>query len=669
MTGAAQLSAWLRSRAQLAGRVVAPEEALLSGRFARYAARRLGAFLFSRGWNTALHVLELTWLAEVFSARAFVASLALQNLSLVLDAGYWGALEGMRRRMRSLGRGSEAASHLTHWLTAALWAGLLIAVVPMTRAAWGLFVHNETPSMLHVYALVCALRLGADVILRTYYSGVYAYRRVYRPIWSLFLAPGVLFLGTVLFWRAAGGWSFPIALVASVILSRGLLFHFSRRAYRQQRTPEPLWRFGVRAWSVSGAVVREAALASLANLGTRLGSIVLLAAVVPSLSSVTWDEADEPTIAPFALALHVSTPLLLLASQWGIVFYHDWKRLEDEGASLLARRLERRLLGVAVVLGLVAWASTAALSRVFVPFEDSHDTLLALLPAMLGISLWTAIQLRGFARGEFVRQAASAMAMLLVLWVAISGTWAGPTTWYLALAAGPWSAIALGLLLGRWSDHRATGLVPSAARWMRALRGHRRELVVWRARANHDARVVALRIADALGSSGAVLQLRDQVFWFEELATARRRSGWVALGAGTLTRLDRLGEGAGRGLAPRLQEEHLLPGATADVSAALERSHAARFPGGFAVRVGAAPPAAFLALEASVRQSLWTDALRDQRVARGGGRSGWFVTAHAPQGILEVFFVAPKPVDPRTASEWRAELRLHTWRPTDVQRG
>ena len=44
--------------------------------------------------------------------------------------------------------------------------------------------------------------------------------------------------------RNDAGWSFPLALVASVIVSRTLLVRFTARAYRLQRVPAPGLRLG-----------------------------------------------------------------------------------------------------------------------------------------------------------------------------------------------------------------------------------------------------------------------------------------------------------------------------------------------------------------------------------------------------------------------------------------
>jgi hypothetical protein len=662
MTGAEQLRTWLRSRARLAGQVVAPEEALLAGRFARYAARRLTAFVIARAWATGLHVLELTWLAEIFSAKAFVASLALQNVMLVLDAAYWGALEAMRRRARELGPSSEAAALVTRWLTSAVWAGAAIALLPIARAVWA-YVHDEqTPSMLHVYALACTFRLGADIVVRTYYSGVYAYRRVHRPLWSVFVGPVLLVAGTLALWRLLAGWSFPAALVVSVVVSRGLLVRFTRRAYRVQRVPAPRLRpFMLRLRRPDWPMVRATLLAALANTTSRLGGVVLLAAVIPSLST-TVDEAEMPIVEPFALALHLASPLLLLASQWGLVFYHDHKRLEDEGSRALADGLHRRLVETGVLIGVFAWAAASALVLQYVPYEEIRETLLALLPTTVGLSTWAALQLRGFARGDFARQAASAVAMIAVLAVVLATPRdatleRAPASWYLALGAGPWAAILIHALLSFVEDAHAVGLVPSFATFARALAGSRRDVVVWHGKVTRRAPLVAERIAAALGDDGAVVRSGDRLTWFDR--SDRPRAQWLRVASGLLTDLSATERGTGRVLLTEVAREER----SADTRLpALAATHARLFPGGFVVRIMRRAPAPFLALSPVIRQAIWRDALREHGGGRAQARSGFHVTTFGPRGPIEAVFVAPRPVAVAAAGEWKNALRRCGWK-------
>ncbi|MBX3188509.1 MAG: hypothetical protein KF819_15950 [Labilithrix sp.] len=665
-TGRRALATWLARRAPLAGQMVAVEESLLSGRFGRYAFRRLGAFILARGWGIGLHVLELTWLATVFSAKPFVASLALQNVTLVLDAALFGALEGMRRRARELGPATESAAIVSRWLTVAIWLAIAITITPILRVGWQWLEGGLAPSLFHVYAMICALRLGADVVLRTYYSGVFAHHRVYRPLWTPLVPPTLVIGVTLALWPALAGWSFPIALAASVIASRALLYHFTRSAYRLRRVCPPRWRLTLRLRGkpFDWRLLRDAVLAGIANTTTRIGGVVLLAAIVPSLARPDVFEEEASAVEPFAFALHIAAPLLFVAGQWGLVFYHDWKRLEDELAETLAAHLHGRLLATAAIVSVVAWASACALVSIWVPLEEVWPALLALFPAALGLSVWTALQLRGFARGEFIRQVASAAAMIAVIWVALSSTFLGTTTWYIALGAGPWAAIAFHAVFSRWRAAPATGEVTTLATWVRALGRTRTAVTIWEARAIDRPVRVAARIASELGDRGALVRLGRRVVWFEHVENANlgdARAAWLRAGHGALVALD---GGAPPEPGDRLRAKLEASGRLAQPARApldaLAAAHARLFPDGVVLRVGAPSPAAFLGLAPTLRQAIWRDALRGQRGIRS--RSGWFVTVYAPEGATELLFAAPRPIESEHAAAWYAKLAPFGWR-------
>ena len=671
-TGAEVLGAWLARRKKSAGQIVSVEESLLAGRFPRYALRRLTAFLMARAWGIGLHVIELTWLAHVFSAKAFVASLALQNATLVLDAWFFGALEGLRRRARELGAGSEAAALTARWLTGAIWLGLAIVVVPAGRAVYEWSADERTPTLFHVYAFLCGVRLAADLVLRTYYSGVFAHHRVYRPLWTPLVPPALTVGVTALLWKRFGGWAFTIALASSLVVSRAILFVYTRRAYRLRRVPQPRWRFALRKPKVDVGLLRDAFLAGLANITTRIGGVVLLAAVIPSLTSHNaggpFDD-DVQEVEPFAFALHLASPLLFVAGQWGLLFYHDWKRLEGELADSLARHLHWRLLVTACLVAVVTWLGASALVVVWVSWEATWPTLLALFPAMLGLSIWTALQLRGFARGEFGRQVASAIGMVTALWLALSSSVTGPVSWYLALAGGPWVAIALHALFELFARPASTGEVALVATWVRALDGAKGEVRVWEARVAQRPAYVTARIGTALGERGAAVRANNQLLWFER-APFTDRGVWLRLGGGAFVTLVDHGAATAEAHRKNLETNERLARPDDGALASLERAHARLFPKGFVLRVGRRPPPSFEALEPAARQAIWRDGLRHQRRIRG--RSPWFVTTFAPRGPAEVLFVAPRPITSEEAQAWHTQIAPFGWRilpPTSATTG
>jgi hypothetical protein len=648
LSGQARLTAWLRAQASR-DRVVALEEALLGGTFWRFARRRLSVFGFARGWATALHVVELTFLIAIFAARPFVASLALQNATLVVDAFWWGALEGLRRRIRIIGVRTDAQVLTTRYLSVATVAGLLGCVVPLARLAWRWHA-GSPPTMLDAYALVCLVRLALDLGLRTLYSGVYAYGRVHRPAWSAPVAPTVLVGLTVALWPWLAGWSFVAALLVSVLCSRALLLRFTLRAYRLRGLPLPAWR--LRRWGrrPDWRLLGESALAGVANLTTRLASVVLLGAVLPSLGR------GDDDIQLLAYVLHLVAPLILITSQWGFIFYHDWKRLEADVAAALARRLHASLLAVGVCIAVIAWGVTVLLVLAFTGWRWAPvaGVLTALGPTYLGLSLWTALQLRGFSRGEFTSQALSAGVVI----AAVAGSGAAafdPGIWYWTLAGCPWLAIAAHAVLARWLRAAPSAGPSTLDGWIVRLARQRASVVVWRAQlAGARPAIVVEQIRRALPARGSVVCWRGWLFCYEPRPGAGR-DAWVGLCAGLLTQLQTLPAGGSGRAVQELVRLGWLIAPTGPLDAdQLTRAHARLFPEGFTLRVGHAPPRAFAALAGEVRQAIWRDAIRRATGIRrraSPASASWRVTVLAPAGRLTHVFVAPRAAAPGDASD------------------
>jgi hypothetical protein len=497
-------------------------------------------------------------------------------------------------------------------------------------------------------------------------SGVFAHGRVYRPLATFFVGPLLLLAVTWTGWSVIGPWSFPLGVLLSSVASRSLAFVYVRRAYRITRTPEPPLRLQLapsprvrarRAEVLVGPPLRDVVLGALASTTSRVGSVVLLAAAIPSLSSAMAGD-DEP-LQRLVLALHLAAPLFALASQWGSVFYHDWKRLEDEAASGLARELALRLHVVALVVGAIAYGALVLVVTRFASWTDASPTLLALAPATLGASVWSALQLRGFAHGAFVDQAAGAVAMMVVVGLALGAEALGDAAWFVAVGLGPWAAVLAHAALGLVPRLRARRATPigSLPLFLRALARARGDVVLREARVASSAGVVASRVARALDAEdreGGCARLGATLLWFEP-APGRGLAWWLARGGGLLAGVREVGRGPGRALVGRVAREAAGGGGEAAALARLRAAHATCFPRGFVLEIGAPPPPAFLALAPTVRQAVWRDALREV-AGRKRPRSGFGVVAWAPTGAVSAVFATPKPVDGDAARRFRAAL-------------
>ena len=241
------LAAWFSRQAARARRVVYLEDALLGGRFAGYAWHRLRFFLARYILSLVLHTVQVILLYKFFPLRQFQSLLLVQAAAALVSGFWWGSLEAMRARVRTLQR--ERQSHhlpqeIACWLNLSLRLAAVVVLglalrflAPMAlgRKGW-----SFGPADLYLAAIL--LRLALDLVARTYHSGVYALRRVFRPLPSI-LATELLGFGAVLaFWPWLRVWSLPLAFLVSTLAGQALLYRFTSRAYSQLGLP--VWPSG-----------------------------------------------------------------------------------------------------------------------------------------------------------------------------------------------------------------------------------------------------------------------------------------------------------------------------------------------------------------------------------------------------------------------------------------
>jgi hypothetical protein len=656
-----ELSRWLRRRSRKDARRLTIEAALIGGGFARYAARRLSAFLISRTGALVTHVVELTILINLFSQRALVNSLLLSNGAAIVDAFWWGALEVMRTRLRSAGRSGDD-HEIRRWVTRALWLSLAMI------AGTGAFVaHNiwraGALSPLDGYALAIAARLAIDLIARAYYSGAYAHQRIYRPIAAIIAIEPIGLIVIALGWKHLGAWAFPAGLVATTIVSRAVMFHYTLRSYRMQRLvlPAPTLR---RLRGRAPEKLRPILIAGCANLTTRLGATLVFGALLRvGLASEGLDR--------FTFTLHLISPLIGGAAAWGRVFYHDWKRLEDDLSAGLRRRLERHLVATAIAVGLTLWAMSFGTAALMLGTHDMQRELLSLLPAFLALAYLSGRQLRDFALGDFRRLTLASLLLCSSLTLAlVIGGPDDPARWHLLLAGA--LAVGVGGLLVLDAHRRPSlhGLQSTMLSWLSALAAVDSPVSIGSARVEDGAialRCVAERLALALGARGAVIALsrRGRLLWFERAPVTLSTAALVKSAAGTLRQLRRLPDAPdGR----RALEGALAAGLVAAppddaTSAPLVADFRRRFPDGFVVDLAARRPCPALHREpASVKRLVWQDALRAAR--RGGGarpRGALEITSFRPVGEIRLLFAAPRRADDAARLAWRRRLEAANW--------
>jgi hypothetical protein len=326
--------------------------------------------------------------------------------SLLVSGAWWGLLEVMRERLRVFaiaGDRDDVEREIGRWLVLSIMSATAVTGVGAVVLTMVLPADGDTIGQFYAFLVVVELALRMPV--RVLHSGMYATRRIYRPLWSLF-APTVaqlLVLGVGVFFYPAA--AVVIAIVASNAISLWITIRYTLRLYRLNGL-WPKYRFARPLRSLLPSIpVRQGIEATLAGLGLRLDAVALLAiagiygtntrAFDLTAGFEAWREIDAFQF--FYLVL----PLFRGAYEATAVFYFDFVRLRRIPA-LREYRLWffHRLLWITPVVTLYFWA-LAALLGLFVLPDIPFAFLLALLPLFIVRSLIGTFQIRLFAEGQF----------------------------------------------------------------------------------------------------------------------------------------------------------------------------------------------------------------------------------------------------------------------------
>jgi hypothetical protein len=226
------LSTWLERQARREEKIVYLEEALLGNRFWRYSVFRLRFFFARYALASAVHAVNVVLLYRFFPETSFVLVLVAYAAAGLVSNFWWGALEAMRGEVRRLYR--SQAPHLIpravgRWLSLSLQLTLVALVCTL---AWlGAQLGTGTFGAQHLYLLAILLGLSLQFFTRAYHSGIYAIRRIYRPLPAILgveLAGVAVALASV---PLLGAWALPLGALVGVLVMSLLTLVFTRRAY------------------------------------------------------------------------------------------------------------------------------------------------------------------------------------------------------------------------------------------------------------------------------------------------------------------------------------------------------------------------------------------------------------------------------------------------------
>lgn len=431
------LAGWLERRRRRSARRVGIADALIAGQWGAYVRYRLRWFSLRFVIGAVLHGINLAILVRVFSANLGAVSGTYAVVGLA-RAAWWGVLEGLRSRIRSLfreGRSHRADDEIAAWLKLSLRVAAMAGVIVVVAIVALVSVSGMSPVTAFVAtALVITV---VDVPVRCYHSGLSAVRRIYRPLPVLLLLDlsSLLVLGAL--WPLIGSWAVPVAqLVAGVAMAAATL-RYTRRLYwfigldpvrrlRQRRTRAARpGRSDLLAGASSAAMSIDATLLAILSIGA--------------------DRVDA-----LAAVIVVILPGLRAGVDWANLFYFDLARLGVGAFRRYRAFVADRLQWLSVVIGLAASVVGVAAAAVAVP-DVGATILLALVPLFLARSALAVTEVAAFTNGAHQRLIGASAIVLIgsvpaafvgdarVLLLALT---VASVAGYLVLRQAEWTAVA-----------------------------------------------------------------------------------------------------------------------------------------------------------------------------------------------------------------------------------
>ena len=396
---------WFERAARREGRTVSLYASLLTGKIVGYFAYRMRYALLLDGTRYVIHVAEFLIILTSLGGLAAFTVMMLRVGSLIVSGAWWGLLEVMRERLRALAQSADTDGierEIGRWLVLSAISGAVVIIGG--GVALAVLFPPDQDALGSLYAFLIIIELALRMPVRVLHSGMFATRRIYRPLWSMFAptAVSLVVIGVGIFLYPAG--AIVLAIIASNAISIWITVHYTVRAYRLTR----LWpKIGGRSIRdlLPSIPPRLGIEATLAGLGLRLDAVaVLLIAGIYSTNTRAFDLTagfsgwrDVDVFQFFYLVL----PLFRGSYEATAVFYFDFVRLRRIPAFRQFRlSFFHRLLWLTPVITLYFWSLAIPLVLWVLP-DIPFSFLLALLPLFVLRSLIGAYQIRLFAEGQF----------------------------------------------------------------------------------------------------------------------------------------------------------------------------------------------------------------------------------------------------------------------------
>ncbi|MCD2158184.1 hypothetical protein LQL77_31350 [Rhodococcus cerastii] len=400
----------------------------LTGRALAYFRYRLRMALTLDVARFVIHVAEFLIILASFGEAAATMVVVLRSGSMILNGAWWGVLEIMRERLRGLTRSVDEKKieyEIGRWLALSI---ILAGGVILSGSMFCYLFFGGAGREILFYGFLIICELALFFPMQVLHSGIFATRRIYRPLWSL-VAPVVVQLLTV----SVGVIVFPglaavVALIAAMAVSIWTSMMYTLRAYRFAgiRPRLEMQLFAPRR-VFSNIPIVQGMQTALAGVSLRLDAAIVLAITgIYGTDSRTFDlaagYADWRNVDAVQF-FYLTLPLLRGAYETTGIFYFDLVRLRRRP---ILRQIRiwffRKLLWIMSATAVFFWLLAVGLGLIILS-DIPFSFLLAIFPIFIIRSLIGTYQIRMFADGRFfplILSSGLLIALLGLVWIDVN---------------------------------------------------------------------------------------------------------------------------------------------------------------------------------------------------------------------------------------------------------
>lgn len=535
-----QVTAWFERQAKRERGIVHLEDGLLAGRFGPYFGYRLRFFVVRWGAASVLQLTKVLLLRELFAPGAFLSVVSAAAVAGLMSGAWWGTLECLRTEVRQSYRLSSrtwTSLLIGRWVSAAVRAALLIlgaVCLAVLAIAWS----GVGPDAAALAVGAIAIRVAFELPVRAYHAGVYALRRVYRPVQTILVLEALSLGALVVLAQPLGAYAVAASELIVALAFALVAIRYTARAGRTLGLRPgahlrilPRWSRNRRLGPAAGHWLRSAAVAVRAGAApAAAGALMALdSLVVLALAAAAADLRPAGTWA--ALLLAAIAPTIRAGFDWAKLMYFDFKRLDAAWFADQRRHLDRAATIAALVIAGCLFVYAVVVADVILRLPSASWIGLAVLLA--GASLLGLAQMEAFTRGAFRRVAVGGIGLGVGLAAAAPAAARGVDPLLFVGIVSLASAAATRLAGRMWHGGRggpADAMLPT--QWLTALRSTPGAVNVgtlrvprgaWGPRPSQGddradgwrARRLARRLARVAGPDGGVTSLPpDRLLWF-----------------------------------------------------------------------------------------------------------------------------------------------------------